>query len=161
MKIFTREKTRKKRNILWVIRGKRLYFDEILFAGHLLIRQHSNSRARVEFREWLFPFLYACLTTVPHVNQERLWETKIRGILLVSKESSGTVALRSPDQTERRKKMIPQDPVMLLSFINLKLRDYYPSLQECCDSLSIDPRKLTQKLLTIGYQYDETRNQFV
>lgn len=57
--------------------------------------------------------------------------------------------------------MIPQDPVMLLSFINLKLRDYYPSLQECCDSLSIDPRKLTQKLLTIGYQYDETRNQFV
>ncbi len=57
--------------------------------------------------------------------------------------------------------MIPQDPVMLLSFINLKLRDYYPSLQECCDSLSIDPRELTQKLLTIGYQYDETRNQFV
>lgn len=57
--------------------------------------------------------------------------------------------------------MIPQDPVMLLSFINLKLRDYYPSLQECCDSLSIDPGELTQKLLTIGYQYDETRNQFV
>ena len=27
--------------------------------------------------------------------------------------------------------MIPKDPVMLLSFVNLKLRDYYSSLEKC------------------------------
>ena len=34
--------------------------------------------------------------------------------------------------------MVPKDPVMLLSFINLKLRDFYPSLAALCDDLDID-----------------------
>ena len=34
--------------------------------------------------------------------------------------------------------MIPQDPVMLLSFINLKLRDYYGSLEQLCDDLDVN-----------------------
>ena len=33
---------------------------------------------------------------------------------------------------------IPKDPAMLLSFVNLKLRDYYKSLDEMCDDLDID-----------------------
>ena len=57
--------------------------------------------------------------------------------------------------------MIPKDPVMLLSFINLKLRDYYRNLEACCDDLDIDREELTQKLSGIGYVYDEQRNQFV
>ena len=57
--------------------------------------------------------------------------------------------------------MIPKDPVMLLSFINLKLRDYYRNLEACCDDLDIDREELTQKLSGIGYMYDEQRNQFV
>lgn len=57
--------------------------------------------------------------------------------------------------------MIPEDPVMLLSFINLKLRDYYSSLAALCDDLDIKEEAIREKLLTINYQYDEKLNRFV
>lgn len=56
---------------------------------------------------------------------------------------------------------IPKDPVMLLSFINLKLRDYYPSLDELCASLSLDSQEIKEKLATIDYEYDADSNQFI
>lgn len=55
---------------------------------------------------------------------------------------------------------IPKDPVMLLSFINLKLRDNYASLDALCDDLDISKEALTQKLQSIDYSYDEKNNQF-
>lgn len=57
--------------------------------------------------------------------------------------------------------MIPQDPVMLLSFVNLKLRDFYGSLEQLCDDLDVSKQEITDKLATIDYHYDEERNQFV
>ena len=57
--------------------------------------------------------------------------------------------------------MIPKDPVMLLSFINLKLRDYYPSLDEICARLSLDSQDIIEKLATIYYEYDDDSNQFI
>lgn len=57
--------------------------------------------------------------------------------------------------------MIPKDPVMLLSFINLKLRDYYSGLQALCDDLDISEAGLREKLGGIDYHYDEEKNQFV
>lgn len=57
--------------------------------------------------------------------------------------------------------MIPQDPVMLLSFINLKLRDFYSSLDALCEDLDVDKNTLEHKLHTIDYHYNEERNQFV
>ena len=42
--------------------------------------------------------------------------------------------------------MIPQDPVMLLSFINLKLRDFYGSLKQLCDDLDVKEQEITDKL---------------
>lgn len=57
--------------------------------------------------------------------------------------------------------MIPKDPVMLLSFINLKLRDYYGSLDELCEELSLDKEELITKLDGIDYRYDAGKNQFV
>lgn len=57
--------------------------------------------------------------------------------------------------------MIPKDPVMLLSFINLKLRDFYSDLDSLCDDMDIDKLTLTEKLLQIDYHYDETKNQFI
>ncbi len=57
--------------------------------------------------------------------------------------------------------MIPKDPVMLLSFVNLKLRDFYGSLEALCEDLDVDGQKLTEKLASIGYHYDGERNQFV
>ncbi|MDE7131313.1 MAG: DUF4250 domain-containing protein [Lachnospiraceae bacterium] len=57
--------------------------------------------------------------------------------------------------------MIPKDPVMLLSFINLKLRDYYTSLEAFCDDMDIDRREIEDKLSGIDYHYDKEKNQFV
>lgn len=57
--------------------------------------------------------------------------------------------------------MIPKDPVMLLSFLNLKLRDFYKNLEDCCDDLDISRAEVTEKLAGIGYRYDEEKNQFV
>ena len=57
--------------------------------------------------------------------------------------------------------MIPKDPVMLLSFVNLKLRDFYPSLEAMCEDLDLDKDELTAKLEGINYSYDSDRNQFV
>ena len=57
--------------------------------------------------------------------------------------------------------MIPKDPAMLLSFINLKLRDYYSSLDKLCDDLDIDRTEIEDKLSSIDYHYDREKNQFV
>ncbi len=57
--------------------------------------------------------------------------------------------------------MIPQDPVLLLSYINLKLRDYYSSLDALCDDLDISKSDLIEKLKTINYEYSEEQNQFI
>lgn len=57
--------------------------------------------------------------------------------------------------------MIPKDPVMLLSFINLKLRDFYASLEELCEDLDMDRAELEEKLAGIDYHYDEGKNRFV
>lgn len=56
---------------------------------------------------------------------------------------------------------IPNDPMMLLSYINTNLRDYYPSLDELCSSKDIDINKLTSKLESIDYFYDKSLNKFV
>ncbi|MEG0367587.1 MAG: DUF4250 domain-containing protein [Coprobacillus sp.] len=56
--------------------------------------------------------------------------------------------------------MIPQDPVMLLSYINTKLRDQYSSLDSLCDDLDILPEEIMEKLKTIDYIYDNEKNQF-
>ena len=57
--------------------------------------------------------------------------------------------------------MIPNDPVMLLSFVNLKLRDYYSDLEAMCDDLDIDQPELVAKLDKIDYHYDAGQNKFV
>ena len=57
--------------------------------------------------------------------------------------------------------MIPKDPVMLLSFINLKLRDFYPSLEAFCEDTDEDMQAIVDKLAIIDYHYDQEKNQFV
>lgn len=57
--------------------------------------------------------------------------------------------------------MIPKDPAMLLSFINLKLRDYYGSLEALCDDLDVDEAEVTERLAAIDYHYDKEKNRFV
>ena len=57
--------------------------------------------------------------------------------------------------------MIPNDPAMLLSYMNLKLRDSYPSLEAFCEDTGEDMKKIVDKLSQIDYHYDEEKNQFV
>ena len=56
--------------------------------------------------------------------------------------------------------MLPQDPMILLSYINTKLRDEYPSLGICCEELEIDREELERRLAAIGIAYDPERNRF-
>lgn len=56
---------------------------------------------------------------------------------------------------------IPQDPVILLSYVNTQLRDCYPSLAELCASLSVAEETITEKLAAIDYFYDAAANQFI
>ena len=55
---------------------------------------------------------------------------------------------------------IPQDAMMLMSFVNMKLRDEYPSLDELCASMNIDRQWLVEKLATVGFEYSEENNKF-
>lgn len=57
--------------------------------------------------------------------------------------------------------MIPQDPVMLLSYVNTQLRDFYSSLEALEESLDISKEELVQKMKMIDYEYDPKINQFV
>lgn len=56
---------------------------------------------------------------------------------------------------------IPNDPNMLLSYVNLKLRDHYSSLEALCDDLDVSRAEIEEKLGSIGYSYQEERNQFI
>lgn len=57
--------------------------------------------------------------------------------------------------------MIPNDPVMLLSFVNMKLRDKYVSLNDMCEDLEISSTEVIEKLGKIDYHYDVEKNQFI
>lgn len=57
--------------------------------------------------------------------------------------------------------MMPKDPAMLLSFINLKLRDFYPSLEAFCEDTGEDRGAIEERLAAIDYHYNEEKNQFV
>lgn len=56
--------------------------------------------------------------------------------------------------------MLPQDPAMLLSYVNMKLRDQYASLDDLCDDLDISKEEIAEKLKSIDYIYDFEKNQF-
>jgi hypothetical protein len=57
--------------------------------------------------------------------------------------------------------MLPQDPVILLSFVNTKLRDEYASLSALCDDLQADQAAVADALHAIGYEYDPKLNKFI
>ena len=54
---------------------------------------------------------------------------------------------------------LPSDPMILLSVVNTKLRDFYPSLQALCDDMEISEAELKEKLAQIDYEYDGLKNE--
>ena len=57
--------------------------------------------------------------------------------------------------------MLPQDPIILLSYVNTKLRDRDDNLAAFCRHEDADEADLRAKLAAVGYEYDVKRNQFV
>jgi rRNA maturation protein Rpf1 len=55
---------------------------------------------------------------------------------------------------------LPEDPMMLFSVINMKLRDVYPTLDALCDDLHIDQAALVAKLSAAGFEYSAEYNKF-
>ena len=56
---------------------------------------------------------------------------------------------------------LPQDPVMLMSVINMKLRDFYPDLDSLCEDMEIDRNELESKLAAAGFEYNEDNKRFI
>ncbi len=56
---------------------------------------------------------------------------------------------------------LPNDPMLCLSVVNTKLRDFYQDLDALCNDLAIDKDALIQKLADIDYIYDADQNQFI
>lgn len=56
---------------------------------------------------------------------------------------------------------LPKDPIILLSYVNTKLRDYYSTLGDFCVSEDIDENELKEKLAKVGYTYDMAKNTFI
>ena len=56
---------------------------------------------------------------------------------------------------------LPEEPVMLLSFVNMKLRDQYASLDDLCDDLNVLSVELEEKLGEIGFFYNAKEDRVV
>jgi len=57
--------------------------------------------------------------------------------------------------------MLPKDPVILLSVVNTKLRDFYSSLDALCDDLQVEKSEIEAAIAKIDYHYNQERNQFI
>ena len=56
---------------------------------------------------------------------------------------------------------LPEDPMMLFSVINMKLRDCYASLDELCEDMNISKDILIGELESIGFEYNAEQNKFI
>lgn len=56
---------------------------------------------------------------------------------------------------------LPNDPVMLLSYVNTQLRDFYSDLDSFCAAFDVDRDAIEKKLELIDYTYDAGTNQFI
>ena len=57
--------------------------------------------------------------------------------------------------------MLPNQPMILLSFINTKLRDEFSSLDAFCEDFQVEKQEIVEKLAGIDYEYDNALNKFV
>lgn len=55
---------------------------------------------------------------------------------------------------------LPKEPMMLYSFINMKLRDFYPSLDALCEDMNVRKEEIIQTLKEVGFEYNPAQNRF-
>ncbi len=56
---------------------------------------------------------------------------------------------------------LPNNTYVLLSIINMKLRDFYSSIDDLCDDLDENKEEIDNILNSIGYYYSKENNQFI
>ena len=56
--------------------------------------------------------------------------------------------------------MLPEDPIMLMSMINMKLRDTGKKPEELCEDMDISLSEVSEKLRLAGFEYNAVINQF-
>lgn len=56
--------------------------------------------------------------------------------------------------------LLPQDPFMLMSYVNMKLRDDYASLDELCAALGVERAEIEVTLWGAGFEYSPEHNKF-
>lgn len=49
---------------------------------------------------------------------------------------------------------------MLMSWVNMKLRDFYNNLDELCEDLEIDRKDIEELLNKAGFEYNEDLKRF-
>lgn len=59
-----------------------------------------------------------------------------------------------------RESILSMDPNILLSMVNMKLRDFYSNLSALCEDIDVTEEELIEKLSSIGYKYEKEQNQF-
>lgn len=55
---------------------------------------------------------------------------------------------------------LPNDPMMLMSVINMKLRDEYSTFDALCEDLQISKEDIVKKLAEAGFEYNPAVNKF-
>ena len=55
---------------------------------------------------------------------------------------------------------LPNDPMMLYSMINMKLRDFFSSLDALCDDMGVSKDEIVKRLGEAGFEYNEEQNKF-
>lgn len=102
-----------------------------------------------KFRIMALAFEFQILPEVPHEEHDMTPEIVVTEKRILRKDEKNM-------QTG-----LPKDPMLLLSVVNMKLRDYYSALDIMCEDMGADKDEIIDKLRGIGYEYDEERGQFV
>ena len=55
---------------------------------------------------------------------------------------------------------LPADPAMLMSFVNMKLRDCYDSLEDLCDDINFAVDSFVNFMQSKGWEYNKDGKKF-
>ena len=80
---------------------------------------------------------------------------------LAEDENSGNPVIINSERQEVYEMALPKDPYMLLSVLNMKLRDIYSDLDALCDDMEASPAEISEAMGKLGYEYSKEENQFV
>lgn len=79
---------------------------------------------------------------------------------LAETEGEGDMVIIQIPRMEVEEMNLPKDPYMLLSVVNMKLRDNYKNFKDLCEDMDVDGAEITSTIDKLGYVYDEVSNQF-